>query len=195
MQRFVRECRITGETRVLDIGGTPDNWELIDTVPRLVLLNMPRAQADLAGTTQWVAGDGRALPFRDAAFDVVFSNSVIEHVGEPASQERFAREVARVGRAYWVQTPNRWFPVEQHLLTPLVHWLPKSWQAAIVRRGTVWSALTRPTADRRDFYIEHFLRDIHLLGMGELKRLFPSARLIRERFLGVTKSLIACRLP
>ena len=195
MQRFVRECRITGETRVLDIGGTPDNWALIDTAPRLVLLNMPRAQADLAGAAQWVAGDGRELPFRDAAFDVVFSNSVIEHVGEPASQERFAREVARVGRAYWVQTPNRWFPVEQHLLTPLVHWLPKSWQAAIVRRGTVWSALTRPTADRRDFYIEHFLRDIHLLGMGELKRLFPSARLIRERFLGVTKSLIACRLP
>ena len=78
-----------------------------------------------------MAGDGRALPFRDEAFDVVFSNSVIEHVGDAASQRRFAREVARVGRAYWVQTPNRWFPVEQHLLTPLVHWLPKSWQ----RRG------------------------------------------------------------
>jgi SAM-dependent methyltransferase len=195
MQRFVRECRITPETRVLDIGGTPDNWELIDMAPRLVLLNMPRAQADLASAAQWVAGDGRALPFRDAAFDVVFSNSVIEHVGDSASRERFAREVARVGRAYWVQTPNRWFPVEQHLLTPLVHWLPKSWQAAIVRRGTVWSALTRPTPDRRDFYIEHFLRDIHLLGTGELKRLFPGSRIIRERFLGLTKSLIACRLP
>jgi SAM-dependent methyltransferase len=156
---------------------------------------MPRAHADLAGAAQWVAGDGRALPFCDAAFDVVFSNSVIEHVGDPASQEQFAREVARVGCAFWVQTPNRWFPVEQHLLTPLVHWLPKSWQAAIVRRGTVWSALTRPSPDRRDFYIEHFLRDIRLLGMGELQRLFPGARIVRERFLGMTKSLIACRLP
>jgi hypothetical protein len=77
----------------------------------------------------------------------------------------------------------------------LVHWLPKSWQAAIVRRGTVWSALTRPSPDRRDFYIDHFLRDIRLLGMGELQRLFPGARILRERFLGVTKSLIACRLP
>jgi SAM-dependent methyltransferase len=195
MQRFLRECRVTPETRVLDIGGTPDNWELIDMAPRLVLLNMPRAQADLAGAARWVAGDGRALPFRDAAFDVVFSNSVIEHVGDTASQERFAREVARVGRAFWVETPNRWFPVEQHLLTPLVHWLPKSWQAAIVRRGTVWSVLTRPTPDRRDFYIEHFLRDIRLVGVGELKRLFPGARIVRERFLGVTKSLIACRRP
>jgi hypothetical protein len=160
-------------------------------------LNMPRAQADLSGSGRpvptWVAGDGRALPFRDAAFDVVFSNSVIEHVGDAASQQLFALEVARVGRAYWVQTPNRWFPVEQHLLTPLVHWLPQSWQAAIVRRGTVWSALTRPTPDRRDFYIEHFLRDIRLLSYREVARLFPGARIIRERFLGATKSLIAYR--
>ena len=152
MQRFVEECRITAQTRVLDIGGTPDNWLLVPVQPRVVLLNMPRAQADLAGAVQWVAGDGRALPFRDAAFDVVFSNSVIEHVGDAASQQRFAHEVSRVGRTYWVQTPNRWFPVEQHLLTPIVHWLPKAWQSAIVTRFTVWSALTRPTSDRRDFY-------------------------------------------
>ena len=59
------------------------------------------------------------------------------------------------------------------MLTPLVHWLPKPWQRAIVRRGTVWSALTRPTPDRRDFYIEHFLRDIRLLSFREVARLFP----------------------
>jgi hypothetical protein len=193
MQRFMREYRITSDTRILDIGGTPDNWQLADIQPRLVLLNMPRARAELAGAVQWVAGDGRCLPFRDASFDVVFSNSVIEHVGDAASQERFACEVARVGRAFWVQTPNRWFPIEQHLLTPFVHWLPKRWQGAVVRRGTVWSALTRPTPDRRDFYIEHFLRDIRLLSFRELQALFPGARIIRERFLGMTKSLIACK--
>ena len=193
MQRFVRECRITAETRVLDIGGTPDNWQLVPVAPRVVLLNMPRARAELSGAAQWVAGDGRELPFSDSAFNVVFSNSVIEHVGDAASQQRFAREVARVGRSYWVQTPNRWFPVEQHLLTPLVHWLPKRWQSAIVRRGTVWSALTRPTADRRDFYIEHYLRDVKLLSYHDMQALFPGARIVRERFLGMTKSLIACR--
>jgi hypothetical protein len=193
MQRFVRECHITADSRVLDIGGTPDNWRLVPVRPRLVLLNMPRARAELAGGVPWVAGDGRSLPFRDAAFDVVFSNSVIEHVGDAASQRRFAREIARVGRAFWVQTPNRWFPVEQHLLTPLVHWLPRRWQRAVVRRGTVWSALTHPTPDRREFYLEHFLRDVRLLGFRELRSLFPGARIIRERFLGITKSLIAVR--
>jgi hypothetical protein len=195
MQRFVRECRITADTRVLDIGGTPDNWELITVTPRLVLLNMPRSEEvfGLARGIAWVAGDGRSLPFRDASFDVVFSNSVIEHVGDASSQEHFAREVARVGRAYWVQTPNRWFPVEQHLMTPIVHWLPKNWQAAILRRWTVWSMLTRPDAHRRDYYVEHFLRDIRLLSVRDVAALFPGARIIRERFLGITKSLIAYR--
>jgi len=194
MERFAREFAITAETRVLDIGGTPDNWRLIPARPHLVLLNMPRAHADLAGAADWVAADGRALPFRDGAFDVVFSNSVIEHVGGAGSQRRFAREVARVGRGYWVQTPSRSFPLEQHLLTPFVHWLPKRWQRAVVPRFTVWSALERPTPDRREFYIEHFLRDVRLLDCREVRTLFPGARVIRERFLGMTKSLIAVRL-
>ena len=194
MRRFVRECRITAETRVLDIGGTPDNWKLISVQPRVVLLNMPHTEEVFgSGATQWVAADGRRLPFRDAAFDVVFSNSVIEHVGDAANQERFASEMARVGRAYWVQTPNRWFPIEQHLLTPFLHWLPKNWQRAVLSRGSVWSALAHPTPDQRAYYYQHFLRDIHLLSARELARLFPGARIIRERFLGATKSLIAFR--
>jgi SAM-dependent methyltransferase len=191
MERFARAFRITAETRVLDIGGTPDCWDLIPVQPQLVLLNTPRAKDDLTGAAEWVAGDGRSLPFRDGAFDLVFSNSVIEHVGDAASQQRFAHEVARVGRAFWVQTPNRWFPVEQHLLTPLVHWLPKSWQRAIVPRFTVWSALMRTSADRKRFYIDHYLGEVKLLSAHELATLFPGARLVRERFCGVTKSLIA----
>ncbi len=191
MERFAREFQITAETRVLDIGGTPDCWELSPVRPRLVLLNTPRARDDLKGAAEWVAGDGCLLPFPDGAFDLVFSNSVIEHVGGPESQEKFAREVARVGRAYWVQTPDRHFPVEQHLLTPVVHWLPRAWQRAIVPRCNVWSAISRVTPDRRRFYIQHYLADVHLLTARDLRRLFPRARIIRERFLGISKSLIA----
>lgn len=193
MRRFAREFAITAQTRVLDIGGTPDCWRLLPAMPRLTLLNTPRAKDELAGAAGWVAGDGRRLPFRDAAFDVVFSNSVIEHVGGPDSQRSFAREVARVGRGYWVQTPNRWFPVEQHLLTPFVHWLPRSWQRAIVPRFTVWSAVVRVTPDRRRFYLAHYLADVRLLGPRDLRALFPGARIIRERLCGVTKSLIAVK--
>jgi ubiquinone/menaquinone biosynthesis C-methylase UbiE len=193
MRRFLQEFAVTSQTRILDIGGTPECWELIAERPRVTLLNTPRAKDDLSGAESWVAGDGRALPFRDSSFDIVFSNSVIEHVGDAASQARFAKEVARVGRSYWVQTPNRWFPVEQHLLTPLVHWLPASWQRAIVPRFTVWAAVTRTSPDRRRFYLEHYLSDVRLLGAADLRRLFPDAGVVRERVAGWTKSLIAWR--
>jgi SAM-dependent methyltransferase len=193
MARFVAELGITHATRVLDIGGTPDNWRLVAQPPRVTLLNMPRAGAEMATAAVWVAGDGCSLPFRDGAFDVVFSNSVIEHVGDRDRQRRFAREVARVGRAYWVETPNRWFPVEQHLLTPLLHWLPRGWQRALMPRLNLWRWLVRVSADRRDFYLEHYQRDVRLLGPGEMRALFPDGRVVRERFLGWTKSLIAVR--
>ena len=191
MARFLRELAITTETRVLDVGGTPETWDLVPVRPRVTLLNTPRTRAELAAAESWVAADGRALPFRDRAFDVVFSNSVIEHVGDAESQRRFAREIARVGRAYWVQTPNRWFPVEQHLLTPFIHWLPNPIQRAVVPRFTIWSALVRPTPDRREFYLRHYLDEVRLLSAPELRALFPTARLIRERFCGWTKSLVA----
>lgn len=193
MQRFAREFAITAETRVLDVGGAPETWDLLAVRPRVTLLNTPRTKEEMSRAASWVAGDGRALPFPDATFDIVFSNSVIEHVGDAQSQRRFAREVMRVGRGFWVQTPNRWFPVEQHLLTPIVHWLPRNWQRWIVPRFTLWSLLVRPAADRKQFYVDHFLNEIRLLDGRELCELFPGARIIRERVLGWTKSLVAMR--
>jgi len=193
MERFARELGITAETRVLDVGGTPETWDMLPVRPRVTLLNTPRTRDELSRAAWWVAGDGRMLPFRDRVFDVVFSNSVIEHVGDAASQQSFAREVARVGRAYWVQTPNRWFPVEQHLLTPLIHWLPGAWQRAIVPRFTIWNLLVRPSRDRHDFYVAHYLDEVRLLSAAQFAALFPGARLIRERFCGWTKSLVAMR--
>lgn len=193
MRRFEQLLHLEAGTRVLDVGGTPMNWDLASIRPRVTLVNMPRARED-AGSTNLVAADGRSLPFADHSFDVVFSNSVIEHVGTPSDQQQFASEIVRVGVRYWVQTPNRWFPVELHLLTPLVHYLPRRWQARIFRRFTVWERMAKPRPDQREFYIEHYLRDVHLLDANKVQRLFPDAILIRERFLGFTKSLIAMKL-
>lgn len=193
MRRFARDFAIGPRTRILDVGGAPETWDLLPVRPRVTLLNMPRTKDEMARADAWVAADGRALPFPDRAFDIVFSNSVIEHVGDAASQRRFAAEVARVGRGFWVQTPNRRFPVEQHLLTPFVHWLPRAWQRRIVERFTVWAWLTHPAPDRRAFYLEHYLTDVRLLDAAQLAAMFPSAVIVRERFLGWTKSLVAMR--
>jgi hypothetical protein len=193
MQQFAREFAVTPNTRILDVGGSPETWELLAERPRVTLLNTPRTREEMSLAAGWVAGDGRSLPFPDGAFDIVFSNSVIEHVGDAASQQCFAAEVMRVGRRYWVQTPNRRFPLEQHLLTPVIHWLPRSWQRRIVPRFTVWAWLTQPTPDRRGFYLKHYLDEVRLLDAAQVARLFPGALIVRERFLGWTKSLVAMK--
>jgi hypothetical protein len=199
MRRFAAICPLTQSQRILDVGGTPEIWSLLPSDrPAIVLLNMPRAdesRASRAAGLAWVHGDGCNIPFADASFDMVFSNSVIEHVGGPDAQLRFAAEIARVGRGYWVQTPNRYFPVETHLLTPFVHLLPAPLRAFIVRRFTVWQHIHRPNAEERRFYIEHFLSDIRLLSAGQMRSLFPDAVIVSERFLLFTKSLIAYRAP
>ena len=191
MRRFARTFAVTNETRILDVGGTPFNWSLLNVHPRVTIVNMPRAREAFDAQFRSVFADGRALPFSDRSFDIVFSNSVIEHVGDPESQRHFASEIARVGRSYWVQTPNRRFPVEPHLLTPFLHFLPARWQRRIARKFTVWAMIERPTPDRWEFYIEHYLRDIRLLDAADLRRLFPGAKVVHERLGGLTKSLIA----
>ena len=193
MKRFARELGITPRTRVLDIGGTPECWRLLANPPRVTLLNALHDLARDPGPEIRVGGNGCLLPFRDGAFDVVFSNSVIEHLGTRENQERFAREAARVGRAYWIQTPNRLFPLEQHLLTPFIHWLPKTWQRAMAPWISLSNALQRVGSERRRYHISHFLNDIRLLDAAEMGRLFPGARLFRERFCGLAKSLVAVR--
>jgi len=191
MQQFVVRFGVTENTRILDVGGTPANWQLTDVQPRVTLLNMPRGQERAEDGFTFVSGDGCQLPFRDQSFEIVFSNSVIEHVGSTEQQRRFADEVRRVGQRYWVQTPNRYFPLEPHLLTPFVHWLPRSLQRAWVTKWTIWDWIERPSPDRREYYIHHFLEDIRLLSAPQLAGLFPDAEILREHSFGWTKSLIA----
>lgn len=115
------------------------------------------------------------------------SNSVIEHLGTSDGQQEFAREVRRVGKGYFVQTPNRYFPVESHLLTPFVHWLPRCWQKKLLRNFTLWRLITRPGQE----YCARFHAEVRLLSKAEMAELFPGARIVTERFLGLPKSLIA----
>ena len=185
MALFQRSFALTVQTRILDVGGTALNWSLIAARPNVTLLNLPTD-----GEAQ-VVGDGRFLPFRDGSFDIVFSNSVIEHISTAEDQQRFADEVRRTGRAYWVQTPDRRFPIEPHLVTPFLHWLPKRARVAIARRFTFWSLIERPSPDRWEFYIRHCSEEVRLLDARQLQAMFPEARIIRERFLGLSKSLIA----
>jgi len=193
MAELARLARLTERTRVLDVGGTAEIWSFAPVTPRITFLNQARASHEIGERSQVVLGDGLRLPFRDRSFDLVFSNSVIEHVGDAGAQAQFAAELARVGKQYWVETPNRGFPVEQHLWTPVVHWLPKAWQRRLVPRCSLWALLTKHTREEREFYFRHYLDSVHLLSEADLRALFPGAIVLRERFLGWPKALVAWR--
>jgi hypothetical protein len=193
LRLFERTFNISERTRILDVGGSPEIWSFSSGRPQLTILNMPSALSPSREQADMVAGDGRMLPFPDGAFDIVFSNSVIEHVGTREDQSVFAREVARVGRSYWIQTPNRRFPFEHHVMLPAIHFLPKRWQESIVNRFTGWEHVVHPTADERRNYMHHYLNELNLLGASDMKALFPDAKLLKERFLGLPKSLIAVK--
>lgn len=191
MRLLARLFGIQPDWLVLDVGGTPAIWDHCPVRPRLVLLNTPRARESVPPGILYVDGDGTSLPFPDQCFDLVFSNSVIEHLGSSEAMERFAAEIRRTGRRYFVQTPDAACPLEPHLYTPFLHWLPRPARCALAPRFSLWSLLARVPPDQRDFYIRHWLEEVRLLRAGDLQRLFPEARLLRERFLGLPKSLIA----
>ncbi len=188
LRRFARSFGLDPQTSVLDLGGAEYYWPWLKVRPRVIVANFEQRDLEKADL-DWVRADGRKLPFKDGAFDVVYCNSVLEHLPDEGSRSAMAREVARVGRGYSVQTPNRWFPVDAHTLTPAFHLLPKRWQSRLARNFTLWGRLQRPTpAEARGF-----VENIRLLTARDLQRLFPDAVIERERFLGLTKSVIAVR--
>jgi SAM-dependent methyltransferase len=192
MRAFQSSFRPTEGTTILDVGGTPFNWELAGIRSQLTLLNLspPGGFDALPASYRFVEGSGTRLEFEQGAFDVAFSNSVIEHLASWEQQQAFAREIRRVARGLWVQTPARGFPIEPHLMTPFLHYLPLAWQRRLLRNFSVWGLIARPSRKAMD----DFLRQTRLLGYQEMRELFPDCEIRRERFLGLTKSYVAVRL-
>ena len=121
-----------------------------------------------------VVFDGCALPFPDRSFDVVCSNAVLEHLPGWEAQQRLAAEVRRVGRAWFVTTPNFWFPIEVHYRLPFVQFLPHRWQQRLV-------GLLGKTP----------YPELHLLSARKLRQLFPESRIIGCRVTFYAETLVA----
>jgi hypothetical protein len=177
--------------RILDVGGAIGFWKInlsaIDRVCEITLLNLEAPECGISGI-KTVAGDARRMScFHDKSFDVVFSNSVIEHVGTFYDQMAMAREIQRVCHAYFVQTPNRYFPIEPHFLVPFWQFFPISLRARLLQHAKIGWVAQEPNLLRAKAEVEQ----IRLLSNGEMQQLFPTARIENEKLGPFTKSLIA----
>jgi hypothetical protein len=189
MKRFFAIMSPTPQARVLDIGGTGQTWldESQDESQFPVTLVNIRSDGRVeGGRFTAVEANGKALPFADNTFDIAFSNSVIEHVGTWEEQRAFAQEAQRVARRLWIQTPARSFPIEAHLLAPYIQYLPKPLQ----HRIAPWTPRGWMTPDA----VHEIVDEVRLLTYREVQQLFPDCRILKERFLGLTKSYIAVRI-
>jgi hypothetical protein len=172
---------------VLDLGGDVRAWRISGVRPKhLILLNIFPQEVEEDWITPLV-GDACEPPDLPAA-DLVYSNSVIEHVGGHHRRAQFAEVVRRCER-YWVQTPARGFPVEPHFMFPGLQYLPRGAQATLVTKWPVGNYAK--VTDRSEAL--SYLLDIELLSADEMRFYFPDAELYKERFAGLTKSFVAIK--
>ncbi|MEZ4989264.1 MAG: class I SAM-dependent methyltransferase [Saprospiraceae bacterium] len=204
---FKKVLRPKATDSILDLGGGPGTYmhAMLPDHPAEMMTIADILQDDLAYAKKnfqyqtAVLAESEHLPFSDQEFDIVFCNSVIEHVTLPKNdiwectdtrmfnslsfkrQAEFANEIRRISKNYFVQTPNKYFIIESHSWLPgFIAWIPRSMQIRLIRFfNKFWAKETAP--------------DWHLLTYRQMQQLFPDATIYRERRFGFTKSLIAVK--
>ena len=185
MSDFVRQMSLTGEERIIDLGGTARFWADCTVPLDITIVNLPGGREEdpvpPQHTITLIDGDACSLPeFQDMSFDIAFSNSVIEHVGPPPQQEALAREAHRLAPRHWVQTPSIWFPIEAHTMMPFWWFYPSPMKQAIMsgwrRKLPAWTEMIDGKT---------------VLSHSDIVRLFPNSRVMTEYVLGFPKSYIA----
>lgn len=190
---FFRNFNPEKNINILDVGGTDYFWKS-SQVPSLPGVTITLLNLHLEKTThpnlKSQIGDATAMSeFGDNQFDLVFSNSVIEHVYTFENQQKMAEEIRRVGKRHFIQTPNKYFPIEAHYALPFAQYLPKSLLLFLLTKTRLSRMSKWDIA-----HAQQYLDEIRLLNEKEMKVLFPGSRILKEKTLGMTKSLTAHNL-
>lgn len=186
-----------GSVSIIDLGGTKQYWGIVSNqylVEHNVTITIVNLSDNIAsenqGVFKFVEGDACKLNhFQDKSFDIAHSNSVVEHVGDWVRMIKFAEELKRVSRLYFCQTPNYWFPIEPHCLTPFFHWIPKPTRLWLVGRFQLghWD---KASSISDAVYIVESAR---LLNRKMFRALFSDADIVTERYFCLPKSFIAIK--
>lgn len=174
---------------ILDVGGTEDFWNIMGisnlSDVYITLLNISECMTSNPNIN-FVKGNACDIKFPDSSFDIIFSNSVIEHVGNRYNQMQMANEVKRVGKRFFIQTPAKAFFLEPHFLFPFFQFFPVSIKVWLVRNIKLGWYDRKPILEDAKSLVE----SVNLLSKKELIGLFPECYLYEEKILGLTKSFI-----
>ena len=195
VNNFSSQTNKNKKITILDIGGSYEYWRDINckyfnnldiTLVNISPLKIPKGMKKVTNIKS-INGDGRNLSeIKNLQFDIVFSNSCIEHVGHKQEWKKMADEMKRVGRNYFLQTPNRYFPLEPHFLFPFFQFFPfrlKTFFVYHFKLGFWAKAETKEEA-------KVIASEINLLSKKDLKELFPDANIKCEKLFGLTKSFM-----
>jgi len=172
---------------ILDVGGKINFWEnrgiAGNTNFEITLINIEKEKS-LYSNIRTKKGDATDLSqFDDKSFDIVHSNSVIEHLYNFNNQSKMASEIIRVGKKHIVQTPNKYFFIEPHYLLPFFQFIPNKLKYYILTK----TKLSRLKKWDKNF-AKQYIKEIRLLSEKEMKTLFPKSKIYFEKFLGMNKS-------
>ncbi|MGB3606478.1 MAG: class I SAM-dependent methyltransferase [Psychroserpens sp.] len=204
---FVDMLKPKTHDKILDLGGGngkhingilgKESFEHV-VIADILSNDLAYAEENFGYKTHQLTED-ETLPFGDKQFDIIFCNSVLEHVTIPKeeiwnlkntaefkkrsfeSQSKFANEIQRIGKRFFVQTPNKYFILESHTWLPgIIAFLPRPAQIAGIKFfNKFWPKKTTP--------------DWNLLTYNDMQTIFPDCEIYREKSLGFTKSFIAIK--
>jgi SAM-dependent methyltransferase len=196
LELFYKTMTPSGRTKVLDVGAEVNphddrGLQLIDSYSwksNISAINLSFEHIScIKGRYPEIdarVGDACELPWSDKYFDIVYSNAVIEHVGDLQKQKKLAAEIMRVGKRWFVTTPNRWYPFEFHLRLPFVTWLPGHsylWVGRFISYNHIRKKYV--------FGVKH--SGTRLLTKKELAQCFPGSEIIKQRVTFMAETLIA----
>lgn len=183
-----------GSCRILDIGGEENYWDIAGNFLNQNKIEIHLLNIKLQPVTRpcfiSMAGDAAQLDhLADNSYDLVHSNSVIEHVGNWHRMRAMASHVRRLAPSYFVQTPNFWFPFEPHFRCPIFHWLPEQVRYRLLLTFNLGFGGRQHSVDAA----MESVQSACLLDARQFATLFDDADIVRERVLLMTKSLMVIR--
>lgn len=192
-EKYFPEVLLNESLKILDLGGTYNYWKQMGYENKngieIVLLNLAVEETSVKNISS-IKGDACDLSlFTDKQFDIVFSNSVIEHVGNFQRQKEMAKEIMRVGKGFFIQTPNYWFPLEPHFLFFGYHYMPLWFRSLLIQNFNLgW--MGKHKEKRKALEVAD---SVHLLSKRQLRKLFPNTFMLNEYLMGFVKSIMVIK--